>query len=299
MKSELIRDVLEVVRKEKIINKIIGILNRKKYHSEFITQVVTIDDVKDLSKKYLKILDDNHFFDSLELGVPGKDFEPDQLIYLEYYNVEDKWFKPELKSSEDKKLNRLCIFTIIPKQNFFKKYFNQDDDNNNQSELVVLFNSKVVFKSNVPIWDINYHKKTYSDLELLHMSWSKFSPQNIIRELYKSKNGKPIDQKEHSEKLEKAVSIYLDSSKAIDNISLIRIATEFFSSVSIAKLNLGWVEGLEIILKHEFLKDIDVDKEKRKQHILELERVQNEIYSEKVRSLQTSEENFDLGRFKK
>ena len=112
-------------------------------------------------------------------------------------------------------------------------------------------------------------------------------------------NGKPIDQKEHSEKLEKAVSTYLDSSKAVDNISLIRIATEFYSSISIAKLNLGWIEGIEIILKHEFLKDIDVDKEKRKQHILELERVQNEIYSEKVRSLQTSEENFDLGRFKK
>ena len=291
MKSELIREVLKVVRKEKIINKIIGILNRKTYHSGFISQVVTIDDVMNLSTKYLQILDDKHYFKSVELGVPGKDFEPDQLIYIEY--------SPESKIIGNEKKNRLCIFSVIPKKNFFSKYFGKIEEDIDQSELIVVFNSRIVFKSCFPSVDLDYHKRVYNDLDLLHISPGPYSHRDMIIQLYASKKGKPINQKEHSEELENVVNKYLNGFKAIDNINLINIAQEFYSSISIAKLNDGWVEGIELILKHEFLQDIAKYREVKRKNILDFERVQNNLYCDKIRTLQTTEENFDLGRFKK
>ena len=41
----------------------------------------------------------------------------------------------------------------------------------------------------------------------------------MIIQLYASKKGKPINQKEHSEELENVVNKYATASKAIDNIN--------------------------------------------------------------------------------
>ena len=54
-------------------------LIEKHIHSKFISQVVTIDDVMNLSFN-VTILDIKHCFNPVELGVPSEDFEPDRII---------------------------------------------------------------------------------------------------------------------------------------------------------------------------------------------------------------------------